>query len=140
MGILIDTNFFYAIKIEDDKNHKEAIHILKTIEWQKYGTVITNNLIVAETLSLVNARTRGNLNALNTVSNLFFGTECFFKIVEIPLENYKEIGNLMVKYSTQNQIFSFCDASLLFLAQRRRIKDIISFDQHFDGKLTRIFN
>lgn len=45
----------------------------------------------------------------------------------------------MLKYSSDNEnLISFVDASLIYLAQKKNIKDIISFDQHFDGKLNRI--
>lgn len=138
--ILLDTGFLFALKLEDDENHKPASLIFKNLNWKQYGAIITNSLVVNETMTLANIKTNNDAATHQIMWDLFWGKELFFKIWEVPLSDYKEIANIMHKYSDQkkNRILSFVDASLIFYAQQFQIQHIISFDQHFDGIINRI--
>lgn len=141
MTILIDSSFLYAVKIKGDKNHRMAKKILLNLEWKKYGMILTNDLVVNESFTLTHLRTKGNLQAINAMSEFVWGKERFFTIYQIQIENYPKIVDVMVKFSnvSKNELLSFVDASLIFLAKEQTIQDIVSFDHHFDGILTRIF-
>ena len=139
MGIVLDTSFLYALLIKKDKNHERAQMILKNLEWVKFGSVVTIGLVVNETFTLMNIRTKGNPTAIEQVNDIFYGEKNFFNIIYLNEEDFKSSVNLMKSYSKKEKILSFVDAALIYLAKRFRYKNIISFDSHFDGILTRIF-
>jgi predicted nucleic acid-binding protein len=138
--ILLDTGFLFALKMEDDENHEKAIQIFQKLNWKQYGTILTNNLIVNETMTLVNMKTKNDNATYQIFYNLFWGEERFFKIYEIQFQDYSDIAAIMHKYSDQisDRLLSFVDASLLLCARKYNIQTLISFDHHFDGHITRI--
>ena len=142
MGILLDTGFICGIKIEEDDNHNVSDLIMEKIKWKKFGRVIVPSTVVNETLTLVNMRTRCNPIALNQIESIFWGKERFFEIYPVSYEDYYSIFLLMKKYSNKEKqkFLSFVDASLIYIAQKLNFSTIISFDSHFDGILTRIFD
>ncbi len=139
MGIVLDTSFLYALVIEKDKNHEGAQMILKNSEWEKFGPVVTIGLVVNETFTLMNMRTKGNIIAIELLNDIFYGEKNFFSIIYLNEEDFKSSVNIMKKYSKKERILSFVDAALIYLAKRLRYENIISFDSHFNGILTRIF-
>lgn len=139
VGIVLDSSFLYALLIKKDKNHESAEMILKNLEWEKFGPVVTIGLVVNETFTLMNIRTKGNNTAIEQLNDIFYGEKNFFSIIYLNEEDFKSTVNLMKNYSEKERILSFVDAALIYLAKRIRYEKIISFDSHFDGILTRIF-
>ncbi len=137
MGILLDTGFIYALKDENDSFHLQAVDLFKSMNWDELSPVITNNLVVNEVFTLAVYRSLGNQNVLDSLRNLFWGTEKFFRILEVPFESYEEISRILSKYLSSKKLLSFVDASLIFSAKILKYNQIISFDSHFDGILSR---
>ncbi len=140
MGILLDTGFIYALKDKNDPYHLQAIKMFKTINWDDLSPVITNNLVINEVISLAVYRSLGNKKILEALRNLIWGTENFFRVLEIPFRDYEEISKILFQYISPKKLLSFVDASLIFSAKILKYNHIISFDSHFDGILTRILN
>ncbi len=92
-----------------------------------------------EIYTLINARTRGNSEAIRNLGHLFWSNDCFFTIIYLNKKNYREISEIMYKYTSSNKILSFVDASLIFLKEFSKCNSIISFDNHFDGIIDRIY-
>ena len=138
MGILLDTGFLFSLKIKRDKFHTKTKKLFKNINWKSYGLIATSSLVVNELHTLVNIRTKANLNALKQIEDLFWGEENFFSIIFLQLQEFKEIAMIMKKYSTPERILSFVDASLIYLSKKLNFTTIVSYDSHFDGILTRI--
>jgi len=138
MGVILDTGFFFALKIKKDKNHENSKIILKKLLNKIYRPIITTDLVVNETYSLVNIRTKNNKSAIEKFNDLFWGKERFFDIIKIDINEYRYIANIMNKYSTQKRILSFVDASLIYIGKKFKYNLIISFDEHFDGIFQRI--
>lgn len=139
VGIVLDSSFLYALLIKKDKNHERAQTILKNLKWEKLGPVVTIGLVVNETFTLMNMRTKGNIAAIEQLNDIFYGEKKFFSILYLNEEDFKSSVNIMKRYSKKERILSFIDAALIYLAKRLRYENIISFDSHFDGILTRIF-
>ena len=140
MGILLDTGFIYALKEEKDPYHLQAINIIKSISWDEFYPVITNDLVISEVFTLAVYRSSGNKKILEALKNLIWGTEKFFRVLEIPFEDYEEILKILFQYTSAKKMISFVDASLIYSARFLKYTQIISFDSHFDGILTRIVN
>jgi predicted nucleic acid-binding protein len=138
MGIILDSGFLYSLKIKQDQRHSAALKIFKEIDWKSYGSIITTDLVVGEVYTLTNVRTRCNPNSIEKIVQLIWGSENFFTIYWLNLDDYKEIVNILKKYSNSDKLLSFVDASLIYLSHKFEFFNIVTFDSHFDGLLTRI--
>ena len=107
----------------------------------KYGQIITSNLVMSETMTLVSARTNNNPIALEDVKNLFFGETNFFLKMQSTSEIEKQIAELFCKINKGNtkDRVSFVDCSNIEFCKHYRIENILSFDKHFDGWLNRVY-
>ena len=101
--------------------------------------LLTNNLVLEETLTLVVARFNGNSFHLDKIHKLFWGDDNFFQIEYLRQEDYKTVFDDLKKYTTPKRLLSSVDASLISLYQKYNADKIISFDSHFDNILKRLY-
>jgi predicted nucleic acid-binding protein len=139
MTIIIDSNFLFALMFKQDKNFKKAYELFTKLKEKDLPFLFTTNLVVEETFTLVVARFNGNPFHLDKIYKLFWGADNFFQIKYFMEEEYKEIFNILKKYTTPTRLLSTVDASLIFLYQKFNAEKIISFDSHFDGILERFY-
>ena len=138
MTIIIDSNYLFALKSKKDRNHKRAFELFKELKKDSIKPLITNNLVVSEIFTLTNSRYKGNNYYLDNIYELIWGQENFFKIIQVTSEEYKDIYKILKKYTTPKRLLSFVDASLIFLYKKFNAKTILSFDNHFDGIISRL--
>ena len=139
MTIILDSNFLFAITFKKDKNFKRAYELFKEIKESKAQPLLTNNLVLEETLTLVVARFNGNAFHLDKLYKLFWGEDNFFQIEYLRQEEYKTVFNDLKKYTTPKRLLSSVDASLITLYQKYNADKILSFDSHFDNVLERLY-
>lgn len=137
MKILIDTGFLFALEVKNDRYHERAIELSDNLKLELHN-YYTSSLVVNETYTLMNARTKGNSDAISKLNQLFWSNDCFFEIIYFLENDYKLISEIISKYSTPKKILSFADASLIFLKNLLNCEAIISFDKHFDGIIKRL--
>ena len=137
MGVLLDTGFLYGLKDESDPRHDQATRILESFHWTEHSPAVTTDLIVAEVYSLLNARSKGNKMLYPAFNELFWGNECFFRIRFLDNDDFKHVVEILEKYTGPRKILSAADASLIHVSQQTSCETIISFDEHFDGIMTR---
>lgn len=138
MTIIIDSNYLFALKSKNDKNHQRALELFKELKEDYKKPFITNNLVVNEIFTLTNSRYKGNIYYLDEYFKLIWGNDNFFKIVQLLQEQYKEIFDTLRKYTAPKRLLSFVDASLIFLCKEFKADALISFDNHFDGIISRL--
>jgi predicted nucleic acid-binding protein len=138
MGMLLDTGFLYALKDEDDPNHNEAQSLLVKLDWANHAPVVTTDLVISETYTLMVYRSKGNISLLSALDDLFWGAETFFHIIYLGESDLREITQILRKCVTSRRLLSFVDASLIYLSESRKLHEIATFDSHFDGILTRV--
>lgn len=139
MSIILDSNFIFAISFKQDKNFKRAYEIFTKLKENDARPLLTNNLVVEETITLVVARFNGNPFHLDKIRELMWGNDNFFQIEYLTQDDYKDMFNILKKYTTLKRLLSCVDASLIFLYQKFNAEKIISFDGHFDGILDRLY-
>lgn len=137
--IILDTNFIFALKSKKDKKHERAHAILDVTYKDNHELKLTTYSVVNETFTLAMARYQGNVDRLKPFYELFWGEENFFKILLIERNEYMKIYKILKKYCSQKRLLSFVDASLIYLYQKLDATGLISFDQHFDNILNRIY-
>ena len=138
MGILIDTNFFYALHRKNDKNHNAAKRIFNSDIWKLKGPAITSSLVINETYTLAIYRTKLNKKLLKDLDLFFWSEDRFFGIEIFALKDYHNISIMLSQYGSTKKLLSFVDVSLMYIGKNRNYKTIISFDSHFDGLFERI--
>ena len=69
MTIIIDSNYFFALKSKKDKNHQRSLKLMNELKENYNKPIITNNLVISELLTLVNSRFKGNVYYLEEYVN-----------------------------------------------------------------------
>jgi len=136
MTIIIDSNFLFSLKAEKDKYSERASEILLGLNEKEL--FLTNYLVLNETLTLAITRSRANKSFIDKIQELIWGQENFFQIIQLTPRDYKEVFEVLQKYTTPKKLLSFVDASLIFLNKKVNARAILSFDSHFDGIISRL--
>ncbi len=139
MTIIIDSNFLFALKSKKDKKHQRSLELMNELKENYNKPIITNNLVISELLTLVNSRFKGKVYYLDEYCKLIWGDDNFFMIVQLLPEQYKEGYEILKKFTTPKRLLSFVDASLIFLNKIVNARAILSFDNHFDGIISRLY-
>ncbi len=111
---------------------------MQKLDWNNHIPAVTTCLVVNETYTLLNYRSKGRRDLLIKLDELFWGEDNFFRIIYLGDSDYREIAQLLNKYTSSQKTLSFVDASLIYVSQILKYEEIISFDAHFDGILTRV--
>lgn len=139
MTLVIDSNFFFALKAKNDKNHLRSLEILNDIKKNNKKLKITPYLVLNETITLAVSRYKANLHYLDKFYELFWGEDKFFQIIQLIPSEYEEVSHILKKYCTHKRLLSFVDASLIYLYEKKNADYILSFDSHFDHISKRLF-
>ena len=139
MTVIIDSNYLFALKSKRDKNHKRSLELMNKLKEHFNKPIITNYLAISELLTLVNSRFKGNPYYLDEYFKLIWGDDNFFKIIQLLPEHHKESYEILKKYANPKRLLSFVDASLIFLTTNLKAKALLSFDNHFDGIISRLY-
>ena len=137
MTIIIDSSFLYALKAEKDKYSERALEIL--LDLNEKELLLTNYLTLNETITLAAVRSNANTSFMEKIFEIIWGQENFFKIIQLTAHDYREVFEVLRKYTTPKKILSFVDASLIFLNKKVNASAILSFDSHFDGIISRFY-
>ena len=143
MGVFLDTGFYLGLVHPDDPHSERSNEILLGLQDGKYGLLYTSNLVISELTTLVFIRTKGNSDMLHDVYDLIWGENKIATRMEITVQLENETWSNFIKYNSnfngKKGFLSFVDASNIVLAKSKKIDYIVSFDEHFDGFITRIF-
>ena len=143
MGVFLDTNFFLGLVHPKDPHSDRSDEILLDLKSGKYGLLYTSNLIIAEATSLAFIRTKGNKEVLSDLYELLWGENRIASRIELDSTLEIVTWNLLNKVNTglkgKKGFLSFVDVSIIVLAQNKNIDFLVSFDEHFDGFIKRIF-
>jgi predicted nucleic acid-binding protein len=143
MGVFLDTNFFLSLVHPKDSNAKRGGELLQELSTGIHGLLYTSNLVIAEAATLTAARTKGNSVILQDLEDLFYGESKLAEILpvtgDIERETWKLFKQVNANLRSKAKLMSFIDISHVILAQRHQLEKIVSFDDHFDRFLTRLF-
>ena len=139
MTVILDSNYIFALKSKRDKNHQRSLELMNELKENYNNPIITNYLVISELLTLVNSRFKANTYYLDEYFKLIWGDDNFFNIVQLLPEHYKESYEILKKYANPKRLLSFVDASLIFLTKNVKAKALLSFDNHFDSVISRLY-
>ncbi|MHA1380449.1 MAG: type II toxin-antitoxin system VapC family toxin [Candidatus Helarchaeota archaeon] len=145
MGIFLDTGFYLGLIHPKDVNHERSKQLLDELKTGKFGQIYTSNLIMTESVTLVAIRTKKHPKAMKRIKELFIDDFQIAILLRSDLEIEKKTWEIFLKINKEtntvekSKTISFTDCSNISLCRHYNIDNIISFDSHFDGWLTRIF-
>jgi predicted nucleic acid-binding protein len=118
--ILIDTGPLTALFDRDDKYHRRIVEFIK----DKRYKFITTTAVLTEVTHLLDFSIDAQLNFFQWILNNGVILE------EVSISDISRIIELTKKYS--DQPMDFADATLVVVAERTGIRQIISIDSDFD--------
>jgi len=118
--IIIDTGPIVALLNSKDKYHKKVLNFIK--EHDK--NFITTWSVITEATHLLRHSVQAQINLLEWIKR--GGLDIF----DIDIRDIDEMINLTVKY--KDLPMDLADCSLVILAQKKNIRDILSIDSDYD--------
>jgi|SRR3989344_2425531 len=121
---IFDSGIFIGAKYNRDQYNEGAIIILENLKKGNIGKVYITNYVLAECVNFL--LTKSRFQIANEALDYLTKTDSI-EVVEI--EDLEGIKDVFKKYKN----LSITDCSLLVLSERLKIKEIFSFDKHFDS-------
>ena len=138
MSVLVDTGVLYAEHDTDASRHEQASSALEAVYDAELGQPYVSDYIYDEavTLTLV----RGNSShAAKELGKRLRGADPYssaYEILRVSSSVFNDAIELFERYHDQE--LSFTDATSVTLCNRHDIDGILSFDDDFDGVVSRI--
>ena len=124
--IFLDANFLIAFFVETEDQHEIATKIYEKI---KDKQLIISNSIILEVMTVCNIKIKVSKEKLKEIYiNLNSG---LFDIIE-DIKIYDDAMERQINYHPQR--LPFFDCLYIELMEQLKIKEIVSFDEHFDNK------
>lgn len=120
--ILVDTSAFFAIADKSDQHHAAALDFVGSNE----RPLVTTDLIIVETLNLVQARL-GTFHALRLGKRLLHSE--LITTLRVSPEDMRNAWEIFQRY--RDKEFSFTDCTCFVLMERMAIDTAFAFDIHF---------
>jgi|SRR5579885_3654966 len=125
--VFVDTGGFVALLVAEDRMHPRANAIFESAA-QDGWTLVTTNIVVIETYSVLLARARHGRGA--AIAFLDAVTADQGVVVErVRAEDESRAMALLRAHS--DKAYSLCDALSFVVMERLEIRDAIAFDRHF---------
>jgi uncharacterized protein len=124
-GVFVDTGAFGSFWIDDDVNLRLASDILKAIVAANL-LIVTTNFIIAETHALVLSRA-GRQAALRALDFIDRGAD---HIERVTKGDELEARGILEQYD--DKTFSYTDATSFAVMERLGLRDVFTFDRHFE--------
>jgi len=120
--IFLDTNYLISYYIEEEEQHNRAVEISKDIASEEK---IISRLIIAETINLLNNKLKIDKIKIEEIYN---------KLIEdyTLIEDHYFYYNALKKTMDWEKRLPFFDFVFMSLMEELGIKEIITFDSHFD--------
>lgn len=125
--IFVDTSAWYALEVEDDTNHKHALGFLSTLRDRRYGSLLTTDYVLDETVTLLWLR-HGSASGLQFLDKIHRSKS--IRILWVDEVIFWETRDMM-KARTDKR-WSFTDFISFIVMQQMSIKDAFTFDKNFE--------
>ena len=123
--LFVDTSGWVALFGKNDKYHQDAARIYGDIK--KTGAVIyTSDYVLDETITTIrmNSNFHQSMVAMNAILESQMTT-----IIYINPDFFNKSTQLYQKY--KDHPFSFTDITSFVICEHLKLKDVLSFDEHF---------
>ncbi len=121
----IDTSGWCALYDKSDDNHNMALTFWSKTA-VKTGTLYTSDYVMNETLTLFNVRI--NHTAAVEFGRIILASEVI-KIIPVTSSRWENAWELFAKYNDKD--FSFTDCTSFTIMNELDLKEVFTFDKHF---------
>ena len=138
MTVVVDTSVLVAAVNERDENHTRALALVEEIRQGRHGGALTTDFVLDEVVTVTLARTGRHERAMDAIDLILpsdpdaawialdpVGEEAFFRALDL----FRRAGR---------RELSFTDWTTVAVVRSGRADAVVSFDQDFDGLVTRI--
>jgi predicted nucleic acid-binding protein len=120
--ILVDTSAYFALVDKTDRHHLAAVTFIRSHD----APLVTTDLVIVETLNLVQARI-GHRHAVRLGKQLL--NPALTTVLKVSEEDVAQAWRLFQRYRDKG--FSFTDCTSFALMERMQITTAFAFDTHF---------
>lgn len=138
MTILIDTGVLYADHDTDATRHETARRALEAVYDGEFGHPYVSDYVFDEAVTLTRRRT-GSVRAAIALSTRLRGIDPYPRVFEMLRVSTAVFADAIAAFERyDDHDLSFTDAASIALLDRHDIDSILSFDDDFDGLVSRI--
>jgi predicted nucleic acid-binding protein len=137
MTVLVDTGVLYADHDTDATRHETAGAVLDAVYDGEFGQPYVSDYIFDEAVTLTRTRT-GSHSAAIELSNRLRGSDSYptvYDQLQVSAAVFTDAIGVFERYDDQS--VSFTDATSVALVDRHGLDGILSFDDDFDGIVSR---
>ncbi len=137
MTVLIDTGVLYADHDTDAERHEAARDVLDLVYDGTFGQPYISDYIYDETVTLT--LRRGSFEAAKQVGERLRGVDPYpetYNLLRVSDGRFADAIDVFEQYDDQR--LSFTDATTVALSQHYGIDYVLTFDDDFDGIVSRI--
>lgn len=134
--IFVDTGFFFALfAAEEHERHVQAQELFRTLEGRVLPeTLITTDLVVSETITLIQATVKRNAHARAVFVGEKLYSEKLARIYRTSFEEQLEAFAYLKQH--QDKGYSAVDCLSFVVMLKLGIQEAWSFDGHFSHRFT----
>ena len=140
MSVFIDTGIFVAFHNTRDTNHEGAKELVERALSGEFGLLYSSDYVFDESVTVALVRT-GRPPVAVDVGRMILGEleriPPFLLMLKVDENTFKGSWKLFLKHAERG--LSFTDCTSIALMKSRGIENIMSFDDHFDGIVPRIY-
>lgn len=138
MTVLVDTGVLYADHDTDATRHDAADEALGAVYDGEFGTPYLSDYIYDEAITLTLRRTNSFV-AAKRLGERLRGVDPYppaYELLHVSTAAFADAVSVFERYDDQG--LSFTDATTVALARRHEVDHVLSFDDDFDGLVSRI--
>ncbi|WP_049926340.1 type II toxin-antitoxin system VapC family toxin [Halopiger goleimassiliensis] len=138
MTILIDTGVLYADQDLDASRHDDAAEALDRVYDGEFGQPYVSDYVYDEAVTLTLKRS-GSFAPAKQLGEKLRGIDPYpstYEILHVSAAVFTDAVDVFEQYD--DQALSFTDATTVALYRRHDLDYVMSFDDDFDGLVTRI--
>lgn len=138
MTVLVDTGVLYAEHDTDASRHESAVRALEAVYDGAFGQPYISDYIYDEAVTLTLVR-GDSVQPATRLGERLRGIDPYpkaYQLLCVSAAVFDDSISIFERYDDQQ--LSFTDASTVALCDRHGIDDVLSYDDDFDGVISRI--
>jgi uncharacterized protein len=126
--VFVDTGGFVALLVAEDRMHERAALLFETAS-HEHWTLVTTNMVLVETYSVLLARARDGRRSALAFIDAIEASPDGITVERVRLED--EANAIALLRAHTDKSYSLCDALSFVVMERLGIADALAFDRHF---------
>jgi hypothetical protein len=137
LTVVVDTSVLVAAVNERDERHARALALVEELRQGHHGAVLTTDFVLDEVVTVTLARTGRHERAVEAVDLILPPDPDAAWIALEPVGEafFRALG--LFRHAARREL-SFTDWTIVALIREGRADAVVSFDEDFDGLVTRI--